>query len=40
MKEEYRNKFKLFPFDSITEFLSTDKSDLDILVFIYRRIYY
>ena len=34
MKEEYRNKFKLFPFGSITEFLSTDKSDLDIYLYI------
>ena len=32
--KEYRNKIKLFPFGSLTEFLSTEESDLDIYLFI------
>jgi hypothetical protein len=31
---EYRDKVKLFPFGSLTEFLSTEESDLDIYLFI------
>ena len=34
MKKEYQNKYKLFPFGSIIEFLSTNKSDLDIFLYI------
>ena len=32
--EIYRDKIKLFPFGSLTEFLSTEESDLDIYLFI------
>ena len=32
--QEYRDKIKLFPFGSLTEFLSTEESDLDIYLCI------
>ena len=34
MMPKYKNKYKLFPFGSLTEFLSIEKSDIDIYLYL------